>query len=79
MLCSRNISNATYVINGLLCVTRNEHRFSGIMLRGLRVCWDLWRVAPYDVHGQLDLDVPVGATGSLNNWENKVYNSDFYG
>ncbi|TYK01091.1 nadh dehydrogenase (ubiquinone) iron-sulfur protein 2 [Cucumis melo var. makuwa] len=28
-----------------------------------RVCWDLRRAAPYDVHDQLDPDVPVGTRG----------------
>nr|YP_009382425.1 Nad7 [Utricularia reniformis]ART32158.1 Nad7 [Utricularia reniformis] len=37
--------------------------FSGVMLRGSGVCWDLRRAAPYDVHDQLDLDVPVGTRG----------------
>nr|AEN56121.1 NADH dehydrogenase subunit 7 [Cucumis melo subsp. melo] len=32
--------------------------FSGVMLRGPGVCWDLRRAAPYDVHDQLDPDVP---------------------
>ncbi|KAG6585931.1 NADH dehydrogenase [ubiquinone] iron-sulfur protein 2, partial [Cucurbita argyrosperma subsp. sororia] len=27
------------------------------------VCWDLRRAAPYDVHDQLDPDVPVGTRG----------------
>ncbi|GJU88746.1 NADH dehydrogenase subunit 7 [Tanacetum coccineum] len=35
--------------------------FSGVMLRG--VCWDSRRAAPYDVHDQLDSDVPVGTIG----------------
>ncbi|XBI90816.1 hypothetical protein VPH35_028347 [Triticum aestivum] len=46
--------------------------FSGVMLRGLKwwaypsqpgVCWDSRRAAPYDVHDQSDLDVPVGTRG----------------
>ncbi|KAG6383875.1 hypothetical protein SASPL_155481 (mitochondrion) [Salvia splendens] len=37
--------------------------FSGVMLRGSGVCWDLRRAAPYDVHDQLDPDVPVGTRG----------------
>jgi NADH dehydrogenase (ubiquinone) Fe-S protein 2 len=27
------------------------------------VCWDLRKAAPYDVHDQLDPDVPVGTRG----------------
>uniref|UniRef100_UPI0030026305 NADH dehydrogenase subunit 7 n=1 Tax=Rhodomyrtus tomentosa TaxID=98583 RepID=UPI0030026305 len=37
--------------------------FSGVMLRGPGVCWDSRRAAPYDVHDQLDPDVPVGTRG----------------
>uniref|UniRef100_A0A2H4WZ09 NADH dehydrogenase [ubiquinone] iron-sulfur protein 2 n=1 Tax=Gaertnera phyllostachya TaxID=509943 RepID=A0A2H4WZ09_9GENT len=37
--------------------------FSGVMLRGPGVCWDLRRAAPYDVYDQSDLDVPVGTRG----------------
>uniref|UniRef100_UPI00300380CD NADH dehydrogenase subunit 7 n=1 Tax=Chenopodium acuminatum TaxID=240043 RepID=UPI00300380CD len=37
--------------------------FSGVMLRGPGVCWDLRRAAPYDVYDQLDFDVPVGTRG----------------
>uniref|UniRef100_A0A109RUH2 NADH dehydrogenase [ubiquinone] iron-sulfur protein 2 n=1 Tax=Euphorbia marginata TaxID=28955 RepID=A0A109RUH2_EUPMA len=37
--------------------------FSGVMLRGPGVCWDLRKAAPYDVHDQLDPDVPVGTRG----------------
>ncbi|RRT65144.1 hypothetical protein B296_00000180 [Ensete ventricosum] len=37
--------------------------FSGVMLRGPGVCWDLRKAAPYDVHDQSDPDVPVGTRG----------------
>ena len=37
--------------------------FSGVMLRGSGVCWDLRKAAPYDVHDQLDPDIPVGTRG----------------
>uniref|UniRef100_A0A2H4WYZ6 NADH dehydrogenase [ubiquinone] iron-sulfur protein 2 n=1 Tax=Ophiorrhiza mungos TaxID=43537 RepID=A0A2H4WYZ6_9GENT len=37
--------------------------FSGVMLRGPGVCWDLRRAAPYDVYDQSDPDVPVGTRG----------------
>nr|YP_009730994.1 NADH dehydrogenase subunit 7 [Epirixanthes elongata]QBB73132.1 NADH dehydrogenase subunit 7 [Epirixanthes elongata] len=40
-----------------------EWGFSGVMLRGPGVCWDLRRAAPYDVHDQLDPDVPLGTRG----------------
>nr|UQV94674.1 NADH dehydrogenase subunit 7 [Haplopteris ensiformis]UQV94710.1 NADH dehydrogenase subunit 7 [Haplopteris ensiformis]UQV94729.1 NADH dehydrogenase subunit 7 [Haplopteris ensiformis] len=37
--------------------------FSGVMLRGPGVCWDLRKAAPYDVYDQLDFDIPVGTRG----------------
>ncbi|WMV09218.1 hypothetical protein MTR67_002603 [Solanum verrucosum] len=39
--------------------------FSGVMLRGFGVYWDLRKAAPYDVHDQLDPDTPVGTKGDL--------------
>uniref|UniRef100_M1D1W2 NADH-ubiquinone oxidoreductase 49 kDa subunit n=1 Tax=Solanum tuberosum TaxID=4113 RepID=M1D1W2_SOLTU len=41
--------------------------FSGVMLRGSGVCWDLRKAAPYDVHDQLDPDIPVGTRGDRYN------------
>jgi NADH dehydrogenase (ubiquinone) Fe-S protein 2 len=37
--------------------------FSGVMLRGSGVCWDLRKSAPYDGYNQLIFDVPVGTRG----------------
>ncbi len=37
--------------------------FSGVMLRGSGVCWDLRKASPYDVYDQMDFDVPVGTRG----------------
>ncbi len=37
--------------------------FSGVMLRGSGVCWDLRKAAPYDAYDRLDFDVPVGTRG----------------
>jgi NADH-quinone oxidoreductase subunit D len=37
--------------------------FSGPMLRGSGVEWDLRRKQPYEVYSQLDFDVPVGVNG----------------
>ncbi|PHT51438.1 NADH dehydrogenase [ubiquinone] iron-sulfur protein 2 [Capsicum baccatum] len=37
--------------------------FSGVMIRGSGVCWDLRKAAPYDVHDQLEPDIPVGTRG----------------
>ncbi|HRD48687.1 MAG: NADH-quinone oxidoreductase subunit D [Candidatus Competibacter sp.] len=37
--------------------------FSGPMLRGSGVAWDLRKKQPYDVYEQVDFDIPVGVTG----------------
>ncbi len=37
--------------------------FSGPMLRGSGVAWDLRKSQPYDVYDRLDFDVPVGKNG----------------
>ena len=37
--------------------------FTGPMLRGSGVAWDLRKTQPYDVYAELDFDVPVGVEG----------------
>lgn len=37
--------------------------FSGVMLRGSGIAWDLRKSAPYDVYDKMDFDVPVGKNG----------------
>ena len=37
--------------------------FSGPMLRGSGVAWDLRKSQPYEVYDKLDFDIPVGKTG----------------
>ena len=37
--------------------------FTGPMLRGSGIAWDLRKKQPYEVYGRLDFDVPVGVTG----------------
>ncbi len=37
--------------------------FSGPMLRGSNVAWDLRKAQPYDRYDEFDFDVPVGLTG----------------
>ena len=37
--------------------------FSGPMLRGSGVAWDLRRAQPYEVYDRMEFDVPVGKTG----------------
>jgi len=37
--------------------------FTGAMLRGSGVEWDLRKMQPYEVYGRMDFDVPVGSNG----------------
>ncbi|KAK9887602.1 hypothetical protein WA026_023485 [Henosepilachna vigintioctopunctata] len=37
--------------------------FSGVMLRGSGIKWDLRKTQPYDVYDQMDFDVPIGSKG----------------
>jgi NADH-quinone oxidoreductase subunit D len=37
--------------------------FTGAMLRGSGVAWDLRKTQPYDVYDKMDFDVPVGVNG----------------
>lgn len=40
-----------------------ENSFSGVMLRGSGIPWDIRKVAPYDAYDQVEFDVPVGKNG----------------
>jgi len=47
-------------------VTREEALdwgFSGPMLRGSGVAWDLRKSQPYDVYAQMEFDIPIGKNG----------------
>ena len=37
--------------------------FSGVMVRGSGMAWDLRRSQPYEVYSELDFDIPVGKNG----------------
>jgi NADH-quinone oxidoreductase subunit D len=37
--------------------------FSGPMLRGSGIAWDLRKAAPYDVYNELEFDIPIGNGG----------------
>jgi NADH-quinone oxidoreductase subunit D len=37
--------------------------FTGPMLRGSGVAWDLRKTQPYEVYDQLEFDIPIGSTG----------------
>jgi NADH dehydrogenase I D subunit len=37
--------------------------FSGVMLRGSGICWDLRKSQPYEVYSKLQFNIPVGRNG----------------
>jgi len=37
--------------------------FSGVMLRGSGILWDLRRTQPYEIYDKLDFNIPVGTNG----------------
>jgi NADH dehydrogenase (ubiquinone) Fe-S protein 2 len=37
--------------------------FSGVMVRGSGLAWDLRKVTPYEVYDELEFDIPIGAFG----------------
>jgi len=48
------------------CVTADEAKnlgFTGPMLRGSGVAWDLRKMEPYEVYDKVDFDIPVGTNG----------------
>ena len=40
-----------------------DHSFSGVMLRGSEVPWDLRKSQPYEIYKDLDFKIPVGKNG----------------
>ncbi len=40
-----------------------QYGFSGPMIRGSGIAWDLRKSQPYEVYGELDFDIPIGKHG----------------
>ncbi len=40
-----------------------DYSFSGVMLRGSGIAWDLRKSQPYDCYNQLDFKIPIGKNG----------------
>ena len=52
-----DVSGAYERTSGVLCC------FSGVMLRGSGIKWDLRKSQPYDAYDQVEFDVPIGVKG----------------
>ncbi|KAJ8307687.1 hypothetical protein KUTeg_014768 [Tegillarca granosa] len=40
-----------------------NYGFSGVMLRGSGIKWDLRKVQPYDAYDEMEFDIPIGTNG----------------
>ncbi|KAJ3289936.1 NADH dehydrogenase [ubiquinone] iron-sulfur protein 2 [Borealophlyctis nickersoniae] len=40
-----------------------SHSFSGVMLRGSGIAWDLRKEQPYDAYADMEFDIPIGKNG----------------
>lgn len=40
-----------------------NYGFSGVMLRGSGIKWDVRKATPYDAYGEMEFDVPIGTKG----------------
>uniref|UniRef100_A0A2K5KFC7 NADH dehydrogenase [ubiquinone] iron-sulfur protein 2, mitochondrial n=1 Tax=Colobus angolensis palliatus TaxID=336983 RepID=A0A2K5KFC7_COLAP len=55
--------NQTIDIGVVTAEAALNYGFSGVMLRGSGIQWDLWTTQPFNVYNQVDFDVPVGSRG----------------
>lgn len=37
--------------------------YSGVLLRGSGIKWDLRKCQPYDAYNEMDFDIPIGTNG----------------
>lgn len=51
-----------------------EWGFSGVMVRGSGMAWDLRRAQPYEVYDELDFDIPIGKNGDC--WDRYLIRID---
>lgn len=43
--------------------TAKDWGFSGVMLRGSGIQWDLRKNSPYEIYSEIDFDIPIGKVG----------------
>ena len=64
MLTENRIWKQRLVDIGVVTATdAQEWGFSGVMLRGSGINWDLRKSQPYEIYGDLNFDVPTGTNG----------------
>jgi len=47
----------------------HERGFSGVMVRGSGLAWDLRRSQPYEVYSELDFKIPLGKNGDFHHFK----------
>ncbi|XP_025898998.1 NADH dehydrogenase [ubiquinone] iron-sulfur protein 2, mitochondrial [Nothoprocta perdicaria] len=55
--------NRTVDIGVITAEEALNYGFSGVLLRGSGIHWDLRKTQPYDVYDQVEFDVPIGSRG----------------
>uniref|UniRef100_A0A8B9BRS5 NADH dehydrogenase [ubiquinone] iron-sulfur protein 2, mitochondrial n=1 Tax=Anser brachyrhynchus TaxID=132585 RepID=A0A8B9BRS5_9AVES len=55
--------NRTVDIGVITAEEALNYGFSGVMLRGSGIHWDLRKTQPYDIYDQVEFDVPIGSRG----------------
>ena len=64
MLTSNRIWKERLVDIGVVSIKQAiDWGFSGVMLRGSGISWDLRKTQPYEVYSEIDFSVPVGSNG----------------
>lgn len=64
MLTSNRIWKDRLVNVGVVSVDQaSDWGFSGVMLRGSGIKWDLRKTEPYEIYDLIDFEVPIGKTG----------------
>ncbi len=60
---NRIFKQRTVDIGSVTAEEAQDWGFSGPMLRGSGIAWDLRKSQPYEVYEELDFDIPIGKTG----------------
>ena len=45
------------------CKEALDWGFTGVMLRGSGISWDLRKTQPYEIYNKLNFDIPIGTNG----------------
>ena len=64
MLTENRIWKQRLIDIGVVSAKNTENwGFSGVMLRGSGICWDLRKSQPYEIYNKIDFEIPTGSNG----------------